>query len=456
MNTLFGRTFLGIAAALVLLSVIIGLFVYVGLQRSVSVWNVNRTRHLQSTVSQELLRIARQEGDLHEVRLSAALERFLTPGVSLVILSPEQEPVFLYERGLRLDLTDAGQVGAILEELGRSRNPALAVFDQDRIVGYLSVDTLGFRSDLSNRMFINSMIVSIALAILLSLVLALSMALLISRQLTGQARSLAVGLTDLARGNRSVEFSRRGAEELRTIADAARALQGQLIRGEQLRNQWMQDIAHDLRTPITALSSQLEGMIEGVLQPSRTRLQSVHQELQRVEELVRDLRELSRVESPEFTLEREVLRIDHLVETALGRLRHREDARNTSWVTNLEPVEVNGDKSLLLRSITNVLENALVHGEEGREIVVEMRSAGRTARLSVVNYGQIPEKHLPHLFDRLFRGDRGRSSPGSGLGLAITQAILERHEGSISIRQQSDQVVAVIELPGHHHSGSVA
>lgn len=447
MTTLFGRTFLGIATALVLLSLIMGLLFYAGLQRSVSVWNVNRTRHLQSTVAQEVLRVDRQEGELHEERVAAALERFLAPGVSLVVLSPEQEPVFLVDNGVRLDPSDTPGAGAVLEELGRTRNPALAVFDQDRIVGYLSVDTLGFRSDLSNRLFINSMIVSIAVAIVLSLILALSVALLISRQLTGQARSLAVGLTDLARGNRTVEFPRSGALELKTIADAARALQGQLIRGEQVRNQWMQDIAHDLRTPVTALSSQLEGMIEGVLHPSRERLESVHLELQRVEELVRNLRELSRVESPDFALGQETVRIDRLVETAMDRLRHRSDAQNTSWSTNLEPAESVGDKSLLLRAITNVLENALVHGERGREVSVSIQNMPGVVRITVSNYGFIPEKDLPHLFDRLFRSDRSRSTPGSGLGLAITQAIVARHNGSISIRQEADQVEAVLKLP---------
>lgn len=446
MNTLFGRTFLGIASALVLLSVVMGAFFYVGLQRSVAVWNVNRTQHLQSTVAQEVLRVSRQEGTLYEDRLAQALDRFLTPGVSMVILSPEQAPVFIFENGDRLDPDDTQIVRPILEELGRTRNPALAVFDQDQIVAYLAVNTLGFRSDLSNRMFINSMIVSITIAILLSLGFAMGLALFISRQLTGQARALSVGLQDLARGSRTVAFARSGPAELQTIAEAAHALQGQLTRGEQLRNQWMQDVAHDLRTPITALSTQLEGMIEGVLEPSTERLESVHQELQRVENLVRNLRELSKVESPELDFEEQPVRLDHLVETVLERLRMRRDATDTTWDITLNPAQCVGDASLLLRALTNIVENALVHGKPGTTVSVESYVTNSSAGVRVTNVGFIAREHLPHLFDRLFRGDPGRSKPGSGLGLAIAHAIITRHGGEISVDQVGNKVVVDIQI----------
>ncbi len=448
MKTLFGRTLLGISSSLVLLSAIMGILLYLGLQRSVAVWNVNRTRHLQSTFSQQILRVSRQEGTLTEERLATALNHFLAPGVSTVIMTPERTPVFVYENGTRLDVTDGERVDPILDELGQIRNPALAVFDQDQLIAYVSVDTLGFRSDLSNRMFINSILVSIGTAIVLSLVLALLVAFVISRRLTRHARSLAVGLTDLARGNRSVTFPQSGAEELQTIADAALALQGQLSRGERLRKQWMQDIAHDLRTPVTALSSQLEGMIEGVLDPTPDRLRSVHRELQRVEELVRNLRELSRVESAELPLERRSLRLDRVVETAIDRMLHRHDAADTTWNVDVKPMTCFGDESLLLRSITNVLENALVHGEPGGPVDVTMERNRGVVRITVTNHGRIRDEDLPHLFDRLYRGDRGRSSPGSGLGLAISQAILYRHDGIISISQDGDRVRVVVELPG--------
>ena len=453
MRTLFGRTFFGIAASLVLLSGIMGIVFYLGLQRSVTVWNVNRTQHLRATFAQQILRVNRQEGRLYEDQLAVAFERFLTPGVSIVVLTPERDAVLVVENGSRLDPSDVEQINPILMELGSSRAPALAVFDQDLLIAYLSVDTLGFRSDLSNRMFINSIILSIGIAVLLSLTLALTGAYLISRRLTGQARSLAVGLTNLAQGSRSVAFASSGAEELQTIADAARTLQQQLLEGEKLRRQWMQDIAHDLRTPITALSSQLEGMIEGVLDPNNERLRSVYQELMRVESLVRNLRELSRVESPELPVGNETLRVDHVIETAVDRLRHRTDAAEMTWDLSLEPTETTGDSTLLLRAITNAVDNAIVHGERHQTITVRSRNTDRSINIQIINQGWIPESDRPHLFDRLYRGDRGRSTAGSGLGLAITQAIITRHKGEITIRQVDRQVVVTIVLARGNATG---
>ncbi|SIQ63406.1 two-component system, OmpR family, sensor histidine kinase BaeS [Alkalispirochaeta americana] len=459
MKTLFGRTFLGMAGALLLLSIVLGVIFMMGLRRSVTLWNVNKTRHLQSTFSREILRVVRAEGTLQEERLSPALGRFLTPGVSLVILDPQREPVFVYHQGARIDPEDTRNLDPLLSTLGKTRNPALAVFDQEHLVAYLSVDTLGFRSDLSNRQFINSLVLTVAVALLLSLALALVGAGLISRHLTAQASRLATGLGDLASGSRHVSFPREGAQELRAIADAARALQDQLTQAEQLRRQWMQDISHDLRTPVSALASQLEGMIEGVLAPAPERLRSLFSEVHRVEELVRALRELSWVESPELSLEEEPVRLDQLVNTATERIAHRRERNDLSntpegdtprhdlWTLDIPPALCRGDRNLLLRALTNLLENALIHGDPHRPVTARITETPREVHLWVENKGWIPEKDREHLFDRLYRGDRSRSSPGSGLGLAITRAIVDRHQGRITISQQEETVVAHLVLP---------
>jgi two-component system, OmpR family, sensor histidine kinase BaeS len=447
LRTLFARTLLGMAASLVLLASVLGVLFFFGLQRSVTVWNVNRTRHLQATFSRETLRVSRQEGSLAEEQLFRAFSRFLTPGASVVVLTPEREPVFVYDAGIRLDSADYEQIEPILGELGRTRNPALAVFDEDRLIAYVSVDSLGFRSDLTNRIFLNSILFSVLTALGLSLLLALAGALLISRRLTRQARLLAVGLTKIAQGNRDVTFPRTGAEELRAIAEAAVTLQTRLAREERLRKQWMQDVAHDLRTPITALGSQLEGMIEGVLEPTPERLISVYHELERAGTLVSSLRELSRVESPELSLDLDTVPLDVLISTAVERVRSRPDASSTTWDLSLSPLECCGDEALLLRSITNLLDNAVIHGEENQTVSVETRKITDHVVITIANRGWIPESDRDNLFDRLYRGDRGRSTPGSGLGLAIVHAIVTRHGGRIAIRQEAERVVAEVTLP---------
>ncbi|POR03614.1 hypothetical protein AU468_05045 [Alkalispirochaeta sphaeroplastigenens] len=463
-RTLFGRTFLGMAGALLLLSIVLGVIFLMGLRRSVTLWNVNRTRHLQSTFSREILRVVRVEGELQEEGLSSSLARFLTPGVSLVVLDPQREPLFIYHQGTRIDPEDTEATDPLLSALGKTRNPALAVFDQEHLVAYLSVDTLGFRNDLSNRQFINSLILTAAVALILSLALALAGAGLISRHLTSQASKLATGLGDLASGSRHVSFPREGALELRAIADAARELQSQLTRAEQLRRQWMQDISHDLRTPIAALASQIEGMIEGVLTPEPERLRSLFCEVRRVEELVRALRELSWVESPELSLEEAPLRLDQLITAAAEGISRRSErdmladpsgdatpgkapGEHDLWTIEAEPAWCRGDRNLLLRALTNLLENALIHGDSSEAVAIQLSARARDLHLTIQNRGWIPEKDRDHLFDRLYRGDRSRSSPGSGLGLAITRAIVERHRGTITIGQEGEQVVVHLLLP---------
>ena len=131
-----------------------------------------------------------------------------------------------------------------------------------------------------------------------SFLLAVAVAFLFSSRLSRHAVGLAAGLSRIAAGERGVRFEGGGARELDQIGESAGVLQYRLAEEERLRGQWAADVAHDLRTPLAALRSQLEAMTDGVLPVTPARLQRASGELARVEALVADLAELSRIESP--------------------------------------------------------------------------------------------------------------------------------------------------------------
>jgi len=103
---------------------------------------------------------------------------------------------------------------------------------------------------------------------------------------------------------------------------------------------------------------------------------------------------------------------------------------------------------MLHRAVANLLSNALQHATPGTEIVVRLDGTGSTRRIAVHNLGPpIPMQALPRLFDRFFRGERGRHE-GAGLGLAITRAIAQAHGGSVSVVSDASGTVFELALPG--------
>ena len=234
---------------------------------------------------------------------------------------------------------------------------------------------------------------------------------------------------------------------MQTIAESAFALQEQLSNEERLRRQWTQDIAHDLRTPVAALKAQFEAIQEGVVDASPDRLNAVYGEVERIEELVNDLRELSRIESPEMTLAPTTLDLNYFVRRLEQRFRPLAEERDlslrsevslrsdTSSRNNSDRCDFVADEHMLSRALSNVIQNAVQHTESGGEIVLNAYRNDGYVVFDVVNTGTIDEKDIPHVFDRLYRGENSRGSRGSGLGLSITKAIAEAHDGGVRMEQ---------------------
>jgi two-component system sensor histidine kinase BaeS len=294
---------------------------------------------------------------------------------------------------------------------------------------------LPFDADESNRLFFAALEVTALWAGALAVAAAALLALLLSRPQSRDARRLAEALRAMEAGRRDVALPDPGVRELQDIARGAAALQDSLLREEGLRRQWAADIAHDLRTPVTVLKGQFEGMIDGVFRPDAERLEKNYREVLRLERLIAQLAELTRLESPGFRPELRVFDPAPLVAELAARFADAAAARGgrVAAVSRLAPdAWPAGDPALLERALANLLDNAIRHGDRGGTVQVEA-AAGVDGQLvfTVENPGAIPEEWLPRLFDRLFRGDESRASGGSGLGLAIAKAIASAHHGRL-------------------------
>ena len=232
------------------------------------------------------------------------------------------------------------------------------------------------------------------------------------------------------------------------LLQSRRSLEAQLEQQER----WVSDVAHELKTPLTALllvgeslASQVEGR-HGLL------VQRLQRELQRLQELVGDLLELSRLEN---LLPREEGRYDQvelgaLVEDAWASLRPLAEQRQVSLaLSGPSASPARGDGPRLHRALLNLLDNALRYSPEGSAIEVGLRSSGDWWLIDVRDHGVgLSDEDRSHMFERFYRGDPSRvrhQRVGSGLGLAIVQQIAVTHGGRIQGRNHP-QGGTVMEL----------
>ena len=275
-----------------------------------------------------------------------------------------------------------------------------------------------------------TVIISLAFAI----VIAFIFSLIISKRLSTPAKVVSESINEIAQGNLSVRIPTKGVKEISLIAHSANELAAKLEQEESLRHQWASDIAHDLKTPVAALRSQLEGMADGVLDITKERIYRNLRELSRIETLVNDLGELTRLESPEMHIK--VKKID--TETFLKDLKNRfsrqfeEKKITVEWNNRIETFK--GDENLIQRAVSNIVSNAIRHTHENGKITVTVRSNRQRQLITVFNTGEgISKDEIKKVFDRLYRGEYARKAPGSGLGLTIAQKIAELHGGKVTI-----------------------
>jgi len=452
-KSLFSQAFTYILISLLLVVVLLSSVFFFSIRRSVAIWNVNRGQRLENLILPLITQIYRENGTLEEVMIHHELSPFLTSNVFTYVFNTSREPIYIYMQGGRIPLYDTDRVESSLHRLDDRNRPLTAIVATGEVVGYLAADTLGFSHDVANRRFLQSVFSFILWGGGIALVVALIAAYGFSKIFSRQAKAMVTGLQELTEGNREVEFPAVKAEEMSAIADSARQLQQQLQHEEQIRRQWADDVAHDLRTPISALKAQLEGLSDGIFQPTTTRLQALFREVERIDSLVQDLRELNRVESPEMKIDQKATNIPRLV-------KHLSNSIIAG--TNLKEVLTSDcsvesayiDRHFFNRALSNVIQNALIHGEKNTDIHIDIYYQRPYTVFNISNRGWIAPHHSIRVFDRLYRKSTSRSEPGSGLGLPIARAIMRAHGGDAYIEQRGERthVILTVQDPptGHH------
>ncbi|SEM63225.1 HAMP domain-containing protein [Mesobacillus persicus] len=347
-------------------------------------------------------------------------------------------------------LMDSTSIRGIMEGMGMSNNP----YEEDNWLTStepikLEGKTLAILKVYYPKGFIDSEYVFLQTikkylltAVVITVVLALFFSMLFSKRLTAGLNSLSMAVERLAKHKKDVRVPLDNLSlEMKRLGIAFNDLAISLEKEERLRKEFTGDLAHELRTPLATLRSQIEAFQDGIWEPTPERLKQSHNELMRLVRLVNELEKLLAAENPQIRLDYVKLDAGELLGSMQDLFTPVFKAKQVELIVNHseQPLIFNGDRDKLVQILTNVINNALKYTlKEGKVRLANIAYEDMVGFLIEDEGVGISEQDLPHIFERFFRGDksRDRKTGGVGIGLSIVKALVEAHKGTIHVESQ--------------------
>ena len=246
--------------------------------------------------------------------------------------------------------------------------------------------------------------------------------------------------------------SNSNTREANDLLLAISAMSEKLETKERQKRQISADIAHELRSPLQNLQSQVDAMIDGIIKPDAGRLAGCQEEIQRLIRIVKQLQELYVLENNPLDLSKEHFDCSPLIEQVCLEFENAAREKHITLLRQVpEPAPVYGDKNRIKQCLANLAANAIAYSGEGGSVTLAYRRTESAVCISVTDTGRgIPAEDLPHVFERFYRVDKSRNhlTGGMGIGLSISKAIVEAHGGAIAVESTvGEGSVFTVSLP---------
>ncbi|SDH33269.1 two-component system, OmpR family, phosphate regulon sensor histidine kinase PhoR [Alteribacillus persepolensis] len=233
----------------------------------------------------------------------------------------------------------------------------------------------------------------------------------------------------------------------------------ELKKLEQVRKDFVANVSHELKTPVTSLKGFTETLLDGAMEDKNARkqfLDIIWKESDRLQDLISDLLELSKIEQEYFELNWQQVHVNQSIKDVVDLLQPKAEEKNiTLTFTAPETIHMDGDAARFKQIVINLISNAIVYTPEEGVIDVSVKAEPDTVIVKVQDTGiGMNEQELPRIFERFYRvnKDRSRHSGGTGLGLAIVKHLAEAHHAEIEVDSTKHKgTTFTIRFPKHHN-----
>ena len=293
-------------------------------------------------------------------------------------------------------------------------------------------------------------------AMLAALLAGLAFSWLISRWITRPLTDIARAADEIAQGNLDFQLQVSGPAEVEHVADQFNNMAAEVRASRQAQREFIANVSHDLKTPLTAIQGFSQALVEGVASdPASVQRAAalIHDESLRMGRLVDQLLDLARLESGRVQMRRDRIDLARLTREAVRRFQPlAQDKAITLTAEMDDELWIEGDADRLMQVLVNLLDNALRHTPERGAVTcraVRLADAPGWAEVTICDTGPgISPEDLPRVFDRFYQAEKARRRGGAGLGLAIVQEIVRAHGGQAGVDSPAGQgAIFWVRLP---------
>ncbi|QED48279.1 sensor histidine kinase [Cytobacillus dafuensis] len=291
------------------------------------------------------------------------------------------------------------------------------------------------------------------IAAFLFLIIALFFGTYLVRRLTKPLLEMKEAAESVSRGDYSIKLDNASTDEIGQLANAFNHMATSIQEEDDRKKDFLANVSHELRTPISYVKGYSDALISGIVkkEESNRYLSLIHREAVRMERLVGDLLDLSKLDSDEYKLEKMPLPLAQLIEDSLQKYMPIMREKNLQLQFDLDPdIIINGDEGRIEQIIQNIMDNSIRYTNEGG-ISLKLYKVNEGCCIEITDSGiGIPEEDLGKIKQRFFRVNkaRTRNDGGTGLGLAIAEKLVNLHNGTLTIKSKLGEGTSVkIDLP---------
>ena len=265
-----------------------------------------------------------------------------------------------------------------------------------------------------------------------------------------------VELNTIARKISKGEVTQRvlvtSTDEIGQLSESFNSMAESLEQTDKNRRDFLSNISHELRSPITSMRGFIAGILDGIMPMDKEKyyLKIVYDEIQRLTRLVNDLLDLSAMESGKFSFKLTELDINEIIKVCIRRFETKIDDKGLKVNVTLEGdhLYVAGDRDRLIQVMTNLVDNSIKHCPDSGNIRIQSKTKGKKVHISVYNDAEpLPEEDIKYIWDRFYKGDKSRTNKVStGLGLPIVRNIITQFGEDIWVENKDQGVLFTFTL----------